>query len=185
MGGVRKPWALLSEWAPGDRSPARIKRCVRLEYSELMFDVLVYLYEHYWRPDACPESGLLARKLTALGFEPDEISDALLWLEGLQALTQGIVLSPDVGSTRVYCDAELDRLGSEALGFLQFLVSAGVLTPRLREVVLDRVSAVPKGPVALDDFKVLVLLVFWSLGEEPDALILDELFVDDCERVMH
>jgi Smg protein len=85
----------------------------------------------------------------------------------------------------VYCDTELDRLGSEALGFLQFLVSAGVLTPRLREVVLDRVSAVPKGPVALDDFKVLVLLVFWSLGEEPDALILDELFVDDCDRVMH
>jgi Smg protein len=150
-----------------------------------MFDVLVYLYEHYWRPDAFPESGLLARKLTALGFEPDEISDALLWLDGLQALTQGIVVSPDVASTRVYCDTELDRLGSEALGFLQFLVSAGVLTPRLREVVLDRVSAVPKGPVALDDFKVLVLLVFWSLGEEPDALILDELFVDDCDRVMH
>jgi len=128
---------------------------------------------------------LLARKLSAMGFEPEEITDALVWLDGLQALTQENVVSPDAGSTRVYCDTELDRLGSEALGFLQFLVSAGVLTPRLREVVLDRVSAVPKGPVALDDFKVLVLLVFWSLGEEPDALILDELFVDDCDRVMH
>lgn len=124
-----------------------------------MFDVLVYVYEHYWRPDACPESELLARKLSALGFEPEEITDALVWLDGLQALTQENVVSPDAGSTRVYCDTELDRLGSEALGFLQFLVSAGVLTPRLREVVLDRVSAVPKGPVALDDFKVLVLLV--------------------------
>jgi len=150
-----------------------------------MFDVLVYVYEHYWRPDACPESGLLARKLSAMGFEPEEITDALVWLDGLQALTQENVVSPDAGSTRVYCDTELDRLGSEALGFLQFLVSAGVLTPRLREVVLDRVSAVPKGPVALDDFKVLVLRVFWSLGEEPDARILDELFVDDCDRVMH
>ena len=150
-----------------------------------MFDVLVYVYEHYWRPDACPESGLLARKLSAMAFGAEEISDALVWLGGLQALTQENVVSPDAGSTRVYCDTELDRLGSEALGFLQFLVSAGVLTPRLREVVLDRVSAVPKGPVALDDFKVLVLLVFWSLGEEPDALILDELFVDDCDRVMH
>ena len=115
-----------------------------------MFDVLVYVYEHYWRPDACPESELLARKLSALGFEPEEITDALVWLDGLQALTQENVVSPDPGSTRVYCDTELDRLGSEALGFLQFLVSAGVLTPRLREVVLDRVSAVPKGPVALD-----------------------------------
>ena len=55
----------------------------------------------------------------------------------------------------------------------------------MREVVLDRVLAVPRGPVALDDFKVLVLLVFWSLGEEPDALILDELFVDDEDRLIH
>lgn len=150
-----------------------------------MFDVLVYLYEHYWRPDACPESGLLVRKLSAVGFEPEEITEALAWLNGLQAVTQGAVVAPSADSARVYCEAELDRLGPEALGFLQFLVAAGVLTPRLREVVLDRVSAVPRGPVALDDFKILVLLVFWSLGEEPDALILDELFVDDSERVMH
>jgi Smg protein len=27
--------------------------------------------------------------------------------------------------------------------------------------------------------------VFWSLGEEPDALILDELFVAEEDRVTH
>lgn len=150
-----------------------------------MFDVLVYLYEHYWRPEAFPESALLSRKLAAVGFEAEEISEALQWLDGLQALTQRDAPTPDPMSTRVYCELELDRLRPEALGFLQFLVSAGVLTPRLREVVMDRVTAVPRGPVALDDFKVLVLLVFWSLGQEPDALILDELFVADEDRVIH
>jgi Smg protein len=150
-----------------------------------MFDVLVYLYEHYWRPDACPESDLLVRKLSAVGFEEDEITEALTWLDGLQAVTQHAVLAPSDASSRVYCDVELDRLGAEALGFLQFLESAKVLTPALREVVLDRVLAVPRGPVAIDDFKILVLLVFWSLGEEPDALILDELFVDDEDRLIH
>jgi Smg protein len=150
-----------------------------------MFDVLVYLYEHYWRPDACPESDLLVRKLSAVGFEEDEITEALTWLDGLQAVTQHAVLPPTDGSSRVYCEVELDRLGTEALGFLQFLESAGVLTPTLREVVLDRVLAVPRGPVAIEDFKILVLLVFWSLGEEPDALILDELFVDDEDRLIH
>lgn len=156
-----------------------------LRYSDFMFDVLVYLYEHYWRPDACPESDLLVRKLSAVGFEEDEITEALTWLDGLQAVTQHAVLPPSDGSSRVYCEVELDRLGAEALGFLQFLESAGVLTPTLREVVLDRVLAVPRGPVAIDDFKILVLLVFWSLGEEPDALILDELFVDDEDRLIH
>jgi Smg protein len=34
-----------------------------------MFDVLVYLYENYWRPDACPEPKQLSRKLSAVGFE--------------------------------------------------------------------------------------------------------------------
>jgi len=28
-------------------------------------------------------------------------------------------------------------------------------------------------------------MVFWSLGEEPDALILDELFVDVEDRLIH
>ena len=33
-----------------------------------MFDVLVYLYENYWRPDACPSHQQLSRKLSAVGF---------------------------------------------------------------------------------------------------------------------
>lgn len=156
-----------------------------LRYSAEMFDVLVYLYEHYWRPDACPESDLLARKLSAVGFENEEITEALTWLDGLQTVTQHAVLPPSHGSTRVYSEVELERLGPEALGFLQFLESAGVLSPTLREVVMDRVVAVPRGPVDLDDFKILLLLVFWCLGEEPDALILDELFVDDEDRLIH
>ena len=41
------------------------------------------------------------------------------------------------------------------------------------------------GPVDLDDLKIIVLMVFWSLGEEPDALILDELFVDAEDRLIH
>jgi Smg protein len=150
-----------------------------------MFDVLVYLYENYWRPDACPEGDLLARKLTAVGFEQDEISEALTWLGGLKQVTEHVVLAPAPESCRIYAEAELERLGVRARGFLQFLGSAGVLTPRLREALLDRVLAVPNGPISLDDFKILVLLVFWSFGEEPDALILDELFVDDGARLIH
>jgi Smg protein len=150
-----------------------------------MFDVLAYLYETYWRPDACPESGQLVKKLAAVGFEADEISDALAWLDGLQAVRANVAHQPAQGAMRVFVEQELELLGPQALGFLHFLEGAGVLTPALREVVLDRVLAVPRGPVSLDDFKVLLLLVFWSFGEEPDALILDELFVDDVDRVVH
>jgi Smg protein len=148
-----------------------------------MFDVLVYLYENYWRPDACPDHDQLQRKLSAVGFETDEIQEALKWLDGL-AGAEDAAAAP-TQSVRVYSEHEQDVLGVESIGFIAFLESAGVLPAPMREKVIDRALAVGNGPLALDDLKVIVLMVFWSLGEEPDALILDELFVAPEERVIH
>ena len=150
-----------------------------------MFDVLVYLYENYWRPDACPDHRQLSRKLTAVGFESDEIAEALHWLDGLASNAQAYTGSQQPRSLRVYSAEESEWLGSEAIGFISFLESAGVLPPPMREMVIDRASAIGAGPIDLDDLKVIVLMVFWSLGEEPDALILDELFVDPQARLIH
>jgi Smg protein len=150
-----------------------------------MFEVLVYLYENYWRPDACPEPRQLSRKLSAVGFEPDEIHDALRWLDGLAHSAEACTGTPVPGSMRIYTEAESEMLGEASIGFIAFLESAGVLPAPMREMVIDRAMAVGSGPVELDDLKVIVLMVFWSLGEEPDALILDELFVDAEDRLIH
>jgi Smg protein len=151
-----------------------------------MFDVLVYLYENYWRPDACPDSEQLTRKLSAVGFESDEIQEALVWLEGLAASAGSEnEPTPHHQSMRVYLPQELELLGEESVGFIAFLDSAGVLPAPMREMVIDRATAVGAGPLELDDLKIIVLMVFWSLGEEPDALILDELFVAPEDRLIH
>jgi Smg protein len=71
------------------------------------------------------------------------------------------------------------------VGFIVFLESAGVLPAPMREMVIDRAMAVGTGTMDLEDLKIIVLMVFWSLGEEPDALILDELFVDAEDRLIH
>ena len=150
-----------------------------------MFDVLVYLYENYWRPDACPAHDQLTRKLSAVGFESDEIQEALVWLDGLAQNAQAYAADQAEDSLRVYSNAEIDRLGEDSIGFVSFLESAGVLPPAMREMVIDRATAAGDCPLALEDLKVIVLMVFWSLGEEPDALILDELFVAPEERLIH
>jgi Smg protein len=150
-----------------------------------MFEVLVYLYENYGRPDACPDPAQLQRKLSAVGFEREEIQDALVWLEGLADVTQGPTNAQRKDSLRIYTDLERERIGDESLGFISFLESAHVLPPALREVVMDRATAVGASPIDLDDLKVIILMVFWSLGEEPDALILDELFVAPEDRLVH
>jgi Smg protein len=156
-----------------------------LGYHEFMFDVLVYLYENYWRPDACPDHAQLTRKLSAMGFESDEIEEALTWLDGLATAAESYVGEQQTDSLRVYSAAEQEHLGEDSIGFVSFLESAGVLPPSMREMVIDRATAIPGGPVDLEDLKIIVLMVFWSLGEEPDALILDELFVAEEDRLIH
>ena len=162
-----------------------------------MFDVLVYVYEHYWRGDSCPELPLLGRKLSAAGFDPDEIQQALSWLAGLNNAAQHadlIELQPSQPpsayaqspqSMRVYSDEEQRHLGAACLGFLTFLESAGVISAQMREIVVDRAMAVTDHPVSLDDLKIIVLMVFWSAGIEPDALVLDELCDDSGDRLAH
>jgi len=150
-----------------------------------MFDVLVYLYENYWRPDACPDHAQLTRKLSAVGFESEEIQEALSWLDGLAGAAESYVGEQAASSLRVYSKSEQEHLGESSIGFISFLESAGVLPPPMREMAIDRASAISGGPLDLEDLKIIVLMVFWSLGEEPDALILDELFVDEEDRLIH
>ena len=165
--------------------PSRPPRPGGLRYSGPMFDVLVYLYENYWRPDACPDHEQLSRKLTAVGFETDEIQEALHWLDGLADTAQGYTGEQSADAIRLYSDRELESLGETSIGFVSFLEAAGVLPPPMREMVIDRAMAAGGNPLALDDMKIIILMVFWSLGEEPDALILDELFVAPEDRLIH
>ena len=172
-----------------------------------MFEVLVYVYENYWQGAACPEFDRLGRKLTAAGFDAEEIRDALVWLDGLNVAAQGIqtsrsggdashspmpggevapqLLPQSSGSLRIYSVAEQEHLGAQSLGFVSFLEASGVLPPHMREIVMDRAMAAPGDPVLLDDLKIIVLMVYWSFGEEPDALVLDELCDDTEFRVAH
>ena len=150
-----------------------------------MFEVLVYLYENYWRPDACPDHAQLTRKLCAVGFESEEIQEALIWLDGLANAAQSYSGVQSEAGLRIYTAQEQEHLGEDSIGFICFLESAGVLPPPMREMVVDRAAAISGGPMELEDLKIIVLMVFWSLGEEPDALILDELFVAPEDRLIH
>jgi Smg protein len=171
-----------------------------------MFEVLVFVYENYWRGDACPEPEQLSRKLSAHGFEAEEIRAALQWLDELSVATQGvpltrradastvtigsrgageIALAPAADSMRIYSAAEQDHLGAECLGFIHFLETAQVLSGGLREIVIERSMAASGRPVALDELKIILLMVHWSSGIEPDALVLDELCDGREGRVAH
>lgn len=165
-----------------------------------MYEVLVYVYENYGGGAACPDRQQLGRRLSSAGFERDDIQQALHWLDGLASAAEGICLVPAAaeaaplmqrswpaspGALRVYGPRELDQLGAEGIACLQFLEDAGALSPELRELVIDRALAASEAPLALDDFKLIVMMVYWRVGASPDALVLDELCDDASQRVAH
>jgi Smg protein len=161
-----------------------------------MFDILVYLYETYYRPDACPDTVALTKKLSAVGFEQDEISEALDWLTVLADTTNSLVNAPVVDQQepraskgfRIYASQESAVIGTPAMGFIQFLESANLLDSQQREIVIERALAINESPVPLDKLKVIVLMMLWSQGKEPDMLMFDELLLSDQEsepRLLH
>lgn len=152
-----------------------------------MFDVLVYLFESYYQNDAYPDHDTLARKLTAAGFEDEEICDALDWLKGLAAPQEsGFPEHFELGTSfRSYTDEEVAKLSTPARGFIAFLESARILTPSLREVILDRAMASPDDVVGLDKFKVIVLMVLWTQHGDVDTLVLEELLPEGGPRNVH
>ncbi len=155
-----------------------------------MYDILVYLFETYYTPQACPKAEVLASKLAAAGFEHEDIDDALAWLRQLAAATEQCqVLSPAQTSghtaLRIYTDQEYQALGAEAIGFIVFLENSGVLPPALRELLIECAQAAHAAPLTLSEIKVIALMVLWSQEAEVDHLIFEELLADDSERPSH
>lgn len=149
-----------------------------------MIDILVYLFENYYDFNAHPKPAALARKLSAVGFEEGEISVALDWLDGLKsAHIAEFSCSPH--AVRIYTADEQSRLGSDCIHFVAFLEAAGVLTPTLRELVIERGMMLEDDPVPLDRFKVIVLMVLWSRDQDLEPLIVEELLYGDDPELLH
>jgi Smg protein len=152
-----------------------------------MFEVLVYLFENYYQTESYPDHVTLSRKLSAAGFENEDISDALDWLKGLAHHTENpLPAAFDASnSQRAFIGTEVSKLSTESRGFLVFLESAGILTPVLREMIIERAMALEGDVVGLEKFKVIALMVLWTRRGSVDTLILDELLPDGEKRQMH
>jgi Smg protein len=163
-----------------------------------MFEVLEFVYDTYGSGTQCPTLPTLHRKLNALGFGADGILNALVWLEDLQGLThdrsnplpqatrQAAYTSMEPPpSCRVLTAAELRKLGSAGWGLLTTLASAGLLPWNRMELVLDRAMATPGQTLALDQLKLIVLMVFWSLNEPAEGGLAETLLEPSTAHLVH
>ena len=141
-----------------------------------MFDILLFLFESYFDIGSYPDHDKLSVKLSAAGFEEDDINQALTWLSGLQQLTRTAYPESITHSgIRLYTDFEEQRVGPEGLRFLSFWEHNKVITPIEREMIIDRVLALGRKSLSLDKLKLIVLMVLWSQHEDLDPMIIEDL----------
>ncbi|MDA0224732.1 MAG: DUF494 domain-containing protein [Proteobacteria bacterium] len=143
-----------------------------------MYDVLAYLYQNYRHVELTRFGERLSRKLSAAGFDGDDISEAFSWLAGLRTVAwRTHEPLPDARPCfRVFAAKELSRLDIDCRRFLASLENAGILTPDTREQVIERAMAAAGGSLSLAQLQLLTLLVLWHRKIPGSCMVAEDLF---------
>jgi Smg protein len=151
-----------------------------------MFEILIYLFESYFDAGSYPEPDKLSRKLSAAGFEGDEISEALTWLSALQEQdTDNYPATLERTGPRHFAGLELQFIGSEARQFLLFAEQQHLISAVEREMTIDRSVALRQEHLGLDKLKLIMLMVLWNRHQELDPLLVEELLTPLHSAQLH
>jgi len=149
-----------------------------------MYDILVYLFENCQQTDVALDRAGVAKKLSAAGFEDSDISEALHWLAGVRAMQPQAAELPGLRSSfRAYAPRELVKLDAQCRGFLLTLEQSGILSPGMREVVIERALAAAGDSLTLDQLKLIVLMVLWNQQMPTSRLVAEDLFSSPLARL--
>jgi Smg protein len=151
-----------------------------------MFEILMYLFESYFDAGSYPEPDKLSRKLSAAGFEGDEISEALTWLSALQEQNpERYPESLEHAGQRYFAGLELQLISDEARQFLLFAEQQHLISAIEREMIIDRSVALKQDNLALDKLKLIMLMVLWNRHQELDPLLTEELLTPLHSAQLH
>lgn len=151
-----------------------------------MFDILIFLFESYFDAGSYPESDRLSAKLSAAGFEEDDIHLALAWLSGLRELSAATY--PELinhSGLRCYTDFESLWISEEGLRFVAFLEHNKIITPIEREMIIDCVIALSRDKLPLDKVKLIALMVLWNQHDDLDPLLIEDLLTPTDIKQIH
>ena len=158
---------------------------------EGVIDVLMYIFSSYADQDEnLPEDrdGIEA-DLRSAGFEQLEIDKAFEWLDGLSPNKDVPEANQSALATRIFAPEESARLAYSAQGFLLFLEQSGVLTPKLREMVINRVMALESdSEVDIEELKWVVMMVLFNNADDQDENTLmhyEDIVFADQPAVFH
>lgn len=142
-----------------------------------MFEILLFLFENYPQREAAPDRDRLAIKLSAVGFEMDEIEQVLDWLVELADIPTDpypINLIESNG-LRYYSEHEMRVLDVGSRGFLLFLQQSGVINVLQREWIIDRAIILSSDDNLPDKIRWMAWMVLWSRHPDQNFLPLENM----------
>ena len=154
-------------------------------------DALMYLFEHHIDDvsqirDNDPD--LINKDMLNAGYRPKEIIRAMQWFDDLYELLVSIEAKHDTVflGVRVYSSTEQAKITAAARGFLQFLEQKKMITPILREVIIDRAMSVDNMLIDVQELKWVVLMILYNYYEDDDKLhFLEDIVLFDSELTKH
>lgn len=150
-----------------------------------VYDVLMYIVGYYMKQDlnlVSVNQWSLARELAAVGFEIDAVQKAFSWLASLTEENQLEMkqIERENHSVRVYATIECERLSLESRGFLMLLEQHNMITPTIRERIIDRALALGIKCIQVDQLKWVILMVLFNQNDSVEIMdwIKDFIFED-------
>ncbi len=151
-----------------------------------MFDIFIFLFESYFDVGSYPDPEKLTLKLSAAGFEEDEISQAITWLSGLRQLSLvDYPVSINDAGPRFFAPLERQRISTDGLLFISFWEQNKMISPVEREMIIDRALALGRDNLALDKVKLIALMVLWNQHEDLDPMIIEDLLTPANSAQLH
>jgi len=157
---------------------------------QTVIDILIYLFEHYFDDELVIDADRdrLQSELRSAGFDAVQVSRAFEWLQGLATQEEDITYGSVDGSSpnRVLTAEERLKLDLECQGFLIYLEQVGVLDPKSRELVIERVMALRSEEIDIEQLKWIILMVLFNLpGREESFLWMEDLVLDEVTDTLH
>lgn len=151
-----------------------------------MFEILMYLFESYIDAGSYPAPDKLTRKLSAAGFEGEDIDEALTWLSALRLQNSDdypAILNH--AGMRFFAELEQERISAGARQFLLFAEQQFMITAVEREIIIDRAIALQLTDLSIEKLKLIMLIVLWDRHQDLSPLLIEELLIPVNSTQLH
>lgn len=129
---------------------------------------LMYLFQMHideYR-NGTAETADLLQCLDDAGFSFKISRQAMRWIQDLNAQTADLILPATATAIRIFSSVEKNLLGLEAIDYIEYLSTIGVLDMQSREVVMDRLLALESKRVDIALVKWVSLMVLFHIKDK-------------------